>query len=122
MRAWITREMLDKGTDAAERIHPPGWIPGATNQSRGHLLARILGGDGNLPQNLVTILQTPTNSPLMRGIEQRIYNAVDAGEIVEYSVKPIYRFGALADEAPTALEIIAVGDRGLKIETTLFNF
>ena len=92
MRAWITREMLDKGTEAAESIHPPGWVIGGTNQARGHLLARMLGGDGKLPQNLVTILQNPVNSPLMRDIEQQVYNAVSKGEIVEYSVKPIYGF------------------------------
>jgi hypothetical protein len=57
----------------------------------------------------------------MRDIEQQVYNAVDAGEIVEYVVKPVYRIGA-RDEAPTAIRIIAIGDRGLNIDTSLLNF
>ena len=123
MRAWITREMLDKGTHASDDITPPGWLGNGTlyNQGRGHLLARILGGHGNLPQNLITIVQNPINSPVMRGIEQRVYNAVEAGETVEYLVKPIYRIGA-RDEAPTVIRILAVGDRGLYIDEELLNF
>lgn len=69
------RDILDEGTHARESIIPPGYESGK-GQARGHLLARWLGGSGDIPENLFTITQNPTNSPEMSNFERKIYNAV----------------------------------------------
>lgn len=86
---------------------------------RGHLLAKMLGGSGKLKENLVALVQNPVNSPLMRDIEQEVYNRVNAGEVIEYTVLPIYH--SALDQAPSAIKIIAKGDKGTIIEETLYN-
>jgi RHS repeat-associated protein len=78
MNATITRDMLGEGTDAAQSLRPPGFMGGAANQARGHLLARMLGGSGDTLDNLFTITQTPTNNPRMRDFEQAIYDYVNS--------------------------------------------
>jgi hypothetical protein len=81
--------LLGTGTKAKSSIEPPGWQPNS-GFARGHLLARVLGGSGNLPQNLVTMLQNPTNAPAMASVEAQIANAVAAGEVVDVGVVPVY--------------------------------
>ncbi|MFE3144427.1 hypothetical protein [Streptomyces scopuliridis] len=51
------------------------------------MLARQLGGTGDHEENLFTISQNPTNTPLMSMFEQQVYDAVyHDGEIVTYNV------------------------------------
>ncbi|MEU9858886.1 RHS repeat-associated core domain-containing protein [Streptomyces sp. NPDC047974] len=88
MNATITRDMLDEGTHASQSLRPPGFMGGDENQARGHLLARMLGGSGDTLDNLFTITQNPTNSPVMRDLEQAIYDEVNSptGGVATYNV------------------------------------
>ncbi|MEE1798153.1 DUF6531 domain-containing protein [Streptomyces sp. JV176] len=86
MNATITRDMLDEGTDARQSLLPPGFLGGAHNQARGHMLANRLGGSGDTLDNLFAITQNPTNTPDMRGYEATVYNTVKQDGIVTYNV------------------------------------
>lgn len=115
MHATITRDMLGEGTHANSQLRPPGFIHGDYNQARGHLLARMLGGSGDILDNLFTITQNPTNSPLMRDLEFEIYDAVNgnaaqgiAGQTVQYSVYLEYT-DDLADSVPSRVYMQADG-------------
>ncbi|TWI35121.1 DUF4781 domain-containing protein [Paracoccus sulfuroxidans] len=114
----LDRSMLDTGTHADPNLRPPGFEGGGANHSRGHLLARRLGGDGAEMANLVTLYQNPTNSPVMRSFEDVVYRAVDAGENVNYRVTPVYAEG---NPVPTHIVLQAKGDQGLDIAVTINN-
>ncbi len=90
VRATITQDMIGRGTPANPSINPHGWSGNSTrfNEARGHLLDKQLGGSGNIPENLVTLQQTPTNTPTMRGFENQVRAAIDGGQIVTYSSTP----------------------------------
>ncbi|RMC34929.1 DUF4781 domain-containing protein [Paracoccus alkanivorans] len=123
IEATLTKEWVDRdsGTSADGDIRPPGFPPpGVKNHpfSRGHLLAKRLGGSGDIPENLVTLYQSPANSPVHSDFERVVYDAVQAGETVSYRVTPIYEDG---DLKPTALAISARGSEGLEFDITLFN-
>ncbi|MBT2492424.1 DNA/RNA non-specific endonuclease [Streptomyces sp. ISL-96] len=123
MHATVTRDMLDEGTHADNRLRPPGFVHGTDhNQARGHLLARMLGGSGDTLDNLATLTQNPTNSPDMRDLEQSIYNAVspDDGEIVQYSVYLEYTDDN-KDSVPKWIQMEADGNKGFKLEEALEN-
>ena len=77
--ATITRNMLNTGTGASRSITPAGLLGGGADHARGHLIARLLGGSGRDARNLATIYQNPVNTPIMRGFEQQVANAVRAG-------------------------------------------
>ena len=120
--ASVRPEMLDEGSKAG-RVTPPGWRGNgdAFNEARGHLLARMLGGVGKgrgaltqmARRNLVTLTDLPTNSPEMRdNFEQKIYDAVDKGETIQYNVKPIYEG---TNPIPVRLEISAFDNRGFHL-------
>ncbi|MDI3388746.1 RHS repeat-associated core domain-containing protein [Streptomyces sp. B-S-A8] len=118
MHATITRDMLDEGTDADKNLRPPGFVHGTDhNQARGHLLANRLGGSGDTLDNLVTLTQNPTNSPVMRGYEDEIYKAVadPKGEIVQYSVYLEYADDR-KDSVPSWVQMEAVGNKGFELE------
>ncbi|MFF4396562.1 RHS repeat-associated core domain-containing protein [Streptomyces sp. NPDC001480] len=120
--ASLRKEMLNTGTEAGTTT-TPGWRGNgpAFNEARGHLLANILGGPGKGPyarQNLVTLTQNPVNTPVMKGIEKQVYDAVKGDEIVQYSVKPIYEG---ANPIPLRLEISAYGNRGFSLKKVLEN-
>ncbi|MFI9101832.1 DUF6531 domain-containing protein [Streptomyces fildesensis] len=123
INAAVRREMLDKGSEAG-KTRTPGWRGDGTlfNEARGHLLAGRLGGAGKGPfarQNLVTLTQNPVNSPLMRDlVEGEIYQAVKNGEIVQYSVTPIYEG---ANRIPIRLEYSAYGNKGFELSGFLDN-
>ncbi|GGS81522.1 DNA/RNA non-specific endonuclease [Streptomyces badius] len=119
MNAALTRNMLDKGTEASQRLRPPGFSGGARNQARGHLLANRLGGSGNTLDNLFTITQNPTNSPKMRDYEGKIYDAVAAGEKVTYNV--YLEYANSNAKIPKYIQLDAVGDRGFKLDVVLEN-
>ncbi len=117
IEATITQDILDTGSHADRSIRPPGFTSGADNHSRGHLLARMLGGSGDEPANLVTLFQRDTNSPVMSDFEQAIYDAVTAGEVVSYKVTSIHDGAGM----PTALAISARGSDGFRLDITLIN-
>lgn len=120
--AALRDEMRDTGTEAGTTT-TPGWRGQGSifNEARGHLLANRLGGPGKgslSRQNLVTLTQDPVNTPVMKGIETKVYNAIKAGEVVQYSVKPIY---GGANPVPLRLEISAHGNRGFTLNEVLEN-
>ena len=117
IEATITRDMLGTGSHAKGSIKPPGWDSDNGNHSRGHLLARMLGGSGSDERNLVTLFQRDTNSPVMRDFETQVHDAVAAGETVNYRVTPIYD----GDGKPTSVALQARGSQGLDISITIVN-
>jgi len=118
IQARITPEMIDTGTSASSSIFPPGFGGEQAGHARAHLLAKQLGGSGNDLRNLVTLLQNPVNSPVMRGFENQVRVAVEAGEIVSYKVKPIYE---TVDRIPAGITIQATGDKGFKLFVSIPN-
>ena len=116
--ATITRRMLGTGTRPATRMRPPGFRGEAAGHSRGHLIARQLGGSGSDSRNLVTLFQSRANSPVMRGFESRVRAAVEAGETVRYAVTPIYRG---AEAVPRAVTLSARGSRGFRLAVSVLN-
>jgi hypothetical protein len=111
--------MLNQGTEAARHITPPGFVGGlGSNQARAHLLARSLGGLGNIAENLVTFAQNPSKSPIMRDIEASIYKAVDSGQRVLFSATPIYAGNQLV---PKGITIAAKGPGGFSVFVTILN-
>jgi hypothetical protein len=109
---------LPKGEYAAGGIRPAGFPPEGTKTkhlfARGHLIARTLGGAGTGEdgrKNLVTLYQNPVNTPIMYGFEFRIRAAVEAGEVVEYTVKPVYKGAGM----PVAVILRAKGSKGFRL-------
>jgi hypothetical protein len=127
VRATITPAMVaaaahdQLGSAADPDIRPPGLdqLP-ARNRARAHLLGRQLGGTGELPANLVALYQTRANTPVMRDYETTVAEAVRAGEIIRYRVRPIYPSPS-SRGAPSAIRITAVGDRGFQLDVTIAN-
>jgi hypothetical protein len=119
MVAAAERDQL--GSTADQDIRPPGYdrLP-ARNRARGHLLGRQLGGSGAVAANLVALYQTRANSPVMRDYESAVAEAVQAGETVRYTVRPLYP-GRTHNGAPSAIRITASGDRGFRLDVTVAN-
>jgi hypothetical protein len=118
--AVITEEMLGTGSEASRAITPPGWSGNgaAFNEARGHLLARQLGGSGDVAENLVTLQQYPANSPVMSSFEAQVAEAVRGGEAVSYSSTPLYDSSALV---PRGITITARGTGGYSLDVTVLN-
>jgi DNA/RNA non-specific endonuclease len=114
-------ERDDLGSEPRSSIRPPGFdmLP-QRNRARGHLLGRQLGGSGDIASNLVALYQRAANSPVMRDYETLVADAVEAGETVEYEVRPIYN-GVADAGPPRAIRIIASGDRGLRFDVEIAN-
>lgn len=74
--------------DESTYYTPPGWKPG---MDRGHLIARMFGGDNTLPENFVP-LYPDANQKTMRAIEDDVARRLNAGERLYYSMKPVYLF------------------------------
>jgi hypothetical protein len=109
------------GSAADPDIRPPGLDRLLRrNRARGHLLGRQLGGSGDVPANLVALYQTRANSPVMRDYETAVAEAVRAGEVIRYAVRPRYP-SASFDGAPSAVRITASGDRGFRLDVTIAN-
>jgi hypothetical protein len=127
VRATITPAMVaaaerdQLGSTADQDIRPPGYerLP-ARNRARGHLLGRQLGGSGAVAANLVALYQTRANSPVMRDYESAVAEAVQAGETVRYTVRPLYP-SRTHNGAPSAIRIVASGDRGFRLDVTVAN-
>ncbi|SOD85500.1 DNA/RNA non-specific endonuclease [Streptomyces sp. Ag109_G2-15] len=113
----ITKSMLNTGTKASRRVKPPDWAGETANHTRGHLLAKSLGGDGAAPENIV-IMYDKANNEVMKDLEQEIYKVVDAGHDVQYSATPVYRNPT--DLIPSGVHVTAKGG-GLDIDQTIIN-
>ena len=112
----ITRRTLGTGSRATGT--PPGFAGKAAGHARGHLIGRQLGGSGSDARNVVTLFQRPANSPVMRGFENRVRAAVEAGETVRYTVVPIYRG---TEAIPRAVTLTARGSRGFRLGVSVLN-
>lgn len=89
---------------------PPGWQGHGKdhNEARAHLLARQFGGAAS-PTNIVTMTHRGANTPQMSDFERGVARRVRAGEVVEYSVTPLYGKGVLP---PSATLLTVYGSRG----------
>lgn len=106
---------LPEGTSAS---HTPVGYQDGVGHNRGHLLANQLGGSGSEPRNIVTIFAAP-NSGIMRVNENRVRQAVEnGGEIIRYTVTPIYNGSQLI---PRAITLQATGDAGFSISISIPN-
>ena len=112
--ATITVDMVGTGTPAKSSIKPAGFGGQKAGHARGHLLGNQLGGAGDDPRNLTTLFQNPVNHP----VEGSVRKAVEAGEVVQYSVKPIYEGNTLI---PSGVTVKAEGDKGFYIYQTILN-
>ncbi|GAA2584301.1 MULTISPECIES: DNA/RNA non-specific endonuclease [Streptomyces] len=113
----ITQDMLDTGTKASRRMQPPGWGGEPAGHTRGHLLARSLGGDGRSEANIV-IMHKTANNEVMEKLEEQIYETVKQRGSVEYSAAPAYRNPG--DIIPAGVHVRAIGP-GLHIDQTIIN-
>ncbi|MEU7182480.1 MULTISPECIES: DNA/RNA non-specific endonuclease [Streptomyces] len=113
----ITHDMLDAGTKASRRVKPPGWEGEAADHTRGHLLARSLGGDGRSEAN-IAIIYDKANNEAMKDIELQIYDTVKNKGPVDYSATPVYAHPG--DLIPAGIHIEATGS-GLHINQTIIN-
>jgi hypothetical protein len=118
VEATLTQDLLDTGSAANRSIIPPGFEGGAAGQARGHLLANRLGGSGQIPENLVTLQQVPVNTPVMRGFEAQIYNAVSSGQTVSFTSTPLYNGANLI---PRGVTLTAEGSGGFSLGVTILN-
>ena len=116
--ATITVDMVGTGTPAKSSIKPAGFGGQKAGHARGHLLGNQLGGAGDDPRNLTTLFQNPVNHPVMSSVEGSVRKAVEEGEVVQYSVKPIYEGNTLI---PSGVTIKAEGDKGFYIYQTILN-
>lgn len=110
MTATINRDMLNHGGPAYDRIKPAGWDDDANNQSRGHLLANMLGGSGSYDCNLFTVTHNPTNTPDMYKYESMAYAFAKADGSVQYEVNLYYN--GSSSGAPKEIEMIVTDVRG----------
>jgi len=117
--ATVTKDMLRTGTDASKSIIPPGYVATTNNYwARGHLLASVLGGEGGIPENLVTLVQTGANSPIMRDIEMSVARYIErTGNSVLYKATPIYKGDALI---PVGISIEVKG-KGISMSVSVMN-
>ncbi|MFK0295616.1 DNA/RNA non-specific endonuclease [Streptomyces sp. NPDC090442] len=113
----ITQDMLDTGTKPSRRVRPPGWEGEAADHTRGHLLARSLGGDGRSDAN-IAIMYDRANNEAMKDIELQIYDTVKNKGPVDYSATPIY---AHPDDLIAAGIHIKATGAGLHIDQTIIN-
>ncbi|WP_250655562.1 DNA/RNA non-specific endonuclease [Alkalimarinus coralli] len=118
--ATITPDMIGTGSPASRSIIPPGWSGNGTlnNEARGHLLGNQLGGSGKIPENIVTLQQNWTNSPVMRDFESSVANVVKQGEVANYLALPIYKGNNLV---PRGITIQAEGSKGFSLGVTILN-
>lgn len=90
--ALLDKARIGTGSSADPNIRPTGFISGKAPyyHSRGHLIARVLGGSGSDPRNLCTLYQQPVNSPYMTKYETLIRDALERGDLVRYRVRVLY--------------------------------
>jgi hypothetical protein len=102
------------GTDATR--NPIGFVPG---MSRGHLIARSLGGDGGDLRNLVPIYQNRPNSAFMyHRVEKFVRSRVAADQVVYYQVTPLYKGN---DLIPYQIDLFVGSSDGDEFACTIEN-
>ncbi|QIL46940.1 hypothetical protein G7081_07545 [Vagococcus coleopterorum] len=124
--AVINKDLVDqkKGSSANRDIRPPGFKTGNEpyGHSRGHLIGKQFGGDGNDKRNLVTMIQEPVNSPLMTDYENYVRWAVSyKRETVRMRVTPVYEGN---NPVPTDIQIEAQSmgrDNSINFNVTIPN-
>ena len=116
--AHLTPDMVGTGSKVPPSLKPPGFEGGSAGQARGHLLGAQLGGDGTNPRNVVTLTQNPTNTPVMRGYENQVRKALDAGAEVDYTSTPIYKGD---DLVPRGVTLTADGSNCLNLGVSILN-
>jgi len=116
-RATLTPGMLSKGSKV--RKNPPGWQGNGNfyKEHRAHLIGKLFGGMGQDRRNAVTMTDR-ANSLEMRTFEERVKGRVKAGEVIEYSVTPLYNEGVLP---PASVLLTATGSRGAPIARLVNN-
>lgn len=92
VRALVTPSMLRTGTA------PSYDIPFIRRRSgliivRGHLLAKVLGGSGSQPRNLVPLYHSRNNLPMYKQFEHRVKTRVLKGDPVYVEIRPHYPLG-----------------------------
>ncbi|MEU6879181.1 DNRLRE domain-containing protein [Streptomyces sp. NPDC046712] len=99
---------------------PPGFRLGnIPTMNRGHLLARQLGGSGTDRRNLVPLYRA-ANSPEMSTQEQKIADAIAAGNTVFYSSVPVYENES--NPIPLGVTMTAYTSTGVQIvNQTILN-
>jgi large repetitive protein len=76
-------------------------------RARGHLIASVYGGAGNLPENFVPMYQV-ANQLMYNTIEQRVEKSLKAGGHVYLWVRPVY--DGKNPLIPSSIAIVARGD------------
>ncbi len=66
----------------------------------------------------MTLAQNPTNTPVMRGFEDQIRAAVEAGQTVTVMVNPIYDGNTAI---PRAITMNAEGSGGFRLSVSVLN-
>jgi len=118
--AWVTADMLSSGKRPDRRLEPPGWQGDGRkhNEARGHLYAGQLGGPHDDPRNFITLTQNKANTPHMKSFEDMVARKARAGEVIEYSVTPLYGDGV---KPPGAILMTAHGSRGAPMAHVVQN-
>ncbi len=116
--ATITKHMINAGTRASGRIKPQGFADGAVHD-RGHLIGKLLGGLGSDARNLTTMFKN-ANTPVMRGFEKQIADAVRGGQVVRYQVTPIYK-GSDKIARGITMKAYGSGKNPLNLHVTVLN-
>ncbi|WP_433471521.1 LamG-like jellyroll fold domain-containing protein [Saccharomonospora azurea] len=98
------------------RVDPAGWQSGR-GYNRAHLLAAVLGGANNDKRNFVT-MHAYANSPVMRGFELQVRDAVRAGENILYRATPVY---SGSNSIPLGVTISARGNVKFALDVTIVN-
>ncbi|MER7113441.1 DNA/RNA non-specific endonuclease [Saccharomonospora azurea] len=98
------------------RVDPAGWQSGR-GYNRAHLLAAVLGGANNDKRNFVT-MHAYANSPVMRGFELQVRDAVRAGENILYRATPVY---SGSNSIPLGVTISARGNVKFALDVTIAN-
>ncbi|MGW0086119.1 ricin-type beta-trefoil lectin domain protein [Streptomyces sp. NPDC003393] len=114
VEALLTKDNIGGKTNPA--VDPAGWESGQ-GYNRAHLLAAMLGGSNKDPRNFVT-MHSYANSPVMRGFELQVRNAVRDGEDVLYRATPIY---SGSDPLPLGVTLSARGNRGFALDVSIVN-
>ncbi len=97
---------------------PNGTSSTWTYDYRGNCTAKVLGGSGTNARNLVTITHIPVNSPVMRGFEMSVRDAVKSGETVFYKVTPIYDGNK---PKPIGITMHARGSGGFSLDVSVVH-
>jgi hypothetical protein len=97
----VRKKRVDAGVD------PDGFFNLEAEPARGHLIASVYGGAGNVLENFVPMYQ-PANQLMYNTIEGRIERSLKAGGHVNLVVIP--RYSGRDPLVPSSIVVIARGD------------